>query len=419
MNMVRITFILFIFSLPIHAEKLDSLNHWGYTFHLMPGKIVAIDKYSAKWIKKTPNFSIAAELEYSALRSDSDLFAEDYGYPLINLGMRYTLNNEVRLHRDPDPDWGQAQPVNYFSRLGNTFSLYGRFYRPVYRRKKWETAYSFSLGLGYSKDIYNKLNNIDNELIGSHISIYFGSGIHETYYFDQNWGVRAGIELIHHSNGALYRPNKGSNSIGTSIGMVYEPFYYELVNKGKKRWKNEVDKYLYLNFSAGFGAKTMLEDWLETQFRTSPTDPNYRTENFHVYPTYSIQCDLMYRYARRWASGIGIDWFYGTYAQHIAKLDEMQGISMPHSPWSLGIAVKQETFYHQWSVGLNLGMYLHRQMGYNAQFNESRIYERLGIFYTFQKWRNLKLGINVKAHITKADLTEVNISRPINLVKKR
>lgn len=415
MRLLNAIFALLIISTTVQATETDSLHHYNYSLHVMPGKILALDKYAAKWIRETNNLSIAAEIGRVALPTDSDAYASDFGYPSLTLGVRYMLNHQVRLRRSPDTAWGMAEMVDYDSHLGNTLSLYGKFYRPFARHQHWETAYSLSFGIGYSHTKYNKQNNIDNELIGTNALIYFGAGVHATYHLNEQWGIRGGLEFVHHSNGALYRPNKGSNSFGTSIGVVYEPYYNLLVHRTKAYSPQPFERYWYLNLSAGMGAKTMLEDWLTTQFRTPSSHPDYRTEHFKVYAAYSVQADVMCRYARRWASGIGIDWFYGTYASHIADLDAQQGNIAKHSPWSLGIAAKHEVFYHQLSLGMSFGWYLHRQMGYNALFNESRFYERIGLHYTFSSAGGLKLGINIKAHETKADLTELVIAYPFRL----
>lgn len=407
-------FIIFI-CLATNASEIDTLQHYNYSLQVMPGKLLAIDKYCKRWIKKTPNLSVAVEIGRVALPQDSDAFASDFGYPSLTFGLRYTFNDKIRLHRNPDAAWGMAKEVNYDSHLGNTFSLYGQFYRPFFRHKHFETAYSFSFGLGYSSLKYNKQNDIDNELIGSHILIYFGAGLYATYHLTHQWGIRAGLELVHHSNGALYRPNKGSNVVGPSVGLVYEHSYKLLVNTAHPCFYQPFQCYCYLNFAVGIGAKTMLEDWQLTQFYTPSTSLNYRKENFHIYTAYSLQADVMYRYARRWASGMGVDLFYGTYAEHIAQLDVLQGYHLKHSPWSLGIAAKHEVFYHNLSLNISLGYYLHRYMGHNALANEAKYYERIGFNYTFPCLQGFKVGFNVKAHITKADLSEVVLSYPLKL----
>lgn len=417
-RLVIIVAAMLLFTRSMATEK-DTLQRWGGTVSIMPGRVLALDKYTRKWIHDKKNISIAAELSRTALPSDSDYYAADYGYPTFSLGLRYTFNDKVRLHRYKDADWGMAEEVDYDSRLGNTISLYGTFARPFFRTKHWETDYTLSFGVGYNNVKYDKENNIDNELIGTRMLIYFGIGLHTTYRFAKCWGVRGGIDFVHHSNGALYRPNKGSNTVGTTLGLVYYPYYETIVNRSHIINEKPFQKYFYLNFTAGLGAKTMLEDWLLTQFGTPRTNPEYRTEDFKLYPAYSVQTDAMYRYARRWASGIGFDLFYGSYASHISDLDNASGHSQSHSPWSLGIAAKHEVFYHNLSLAVSFGFYVFRQMGENAKENETPYYERIGIHYAFEKFGGLSLGVNVKAHRTKADLTEFVIGIPLRIKNVR
>ena len=159
------------------AQQADSVSRWGVSLSTMKGKVVATDQYVKKWLKRGDNLSLALELMRAPLPKDSDAFAADYGNPTFAFGLRYTFNNAVRLHRDADADWGQIVPVAYNSPLGNTLSLYITFYRPFYRSRTWETAYSLSGGVGISSSIYNKENAIDNEFIGAHVSIYFAAGL--------------------------------------------------------------------------------------------------------------------------------------------------------------------------------------------------------------------------------------------------
>ena len=42
-------------------------------------------------------------------------------------------------------------------------------------------------------------------------------------------------------------------------------------------------------------------------------------------------------------------------------------------------------------------------------------FERIGVHYTIPSLRNLTVGVNIKAHRTKADLTELVVSYPIDL----
>ena len=397
------------------AIEKDSIRHWGFTVSVMKSEIIALDKNQRKYLKEKENGSVALELNHINLPSDHDSYAKDFNYPSLSIGLRYTMNNRVRFHRTPDLAWDKIEEVPYNSRLGNTLSLYGTFQRAIHRNKHWETSYSLSGGIGYTNKWYNKDNNIDNDFIGTPVLIYFGAGIHQTYRFAREWGVRASLEFVHHSNGALYRPNKGSNCVGPSVGIVYYPYYETFIREHDSFQSALFKKFLYLDLTAGIGAKTLVEDWQITQFRTPKTDPNYRTGDFKRYATYSLQANLMYRYARRWASGIGIDAFYNTYAPHIEQLEKKEGNNIDCKPWSFGIAGKHETFFHNLSVNVALGTYLYRRMGSIDRELGGRIYERIGVNYSFPSLNGLKLGINVKAHTTKADFTELVITYPFRL----
>ena len=397
------------------AIEKDSIRHWGFTVSVMKSEIIALDKNQRKYLKEKENGSVALELNHINLPSDHDSYAKDFNYPSLSIGLRYTMNNRVRFHRTPDLAWDKIEEVPYNSRLGNTLSLYGTFQRAIHRNKHWETSYSLSGGIGYTNKWYNKDNNIDNDFIGTPVLIYFGAGIHQTYRFAREWGVRASLEFVHHSNGALYRPNKGSNCVGPSVGIVYYPYYETFIREHDSFQSALFKKFLYLDLTAGIGAKTLVEDWQITQFRTPKTDPNYRTGDFKRYATYSLQANLMYRYARRWASGIGIDAFYNTYAPHIEQLEQKEGNNIDCKPWSFGIAGKHETFFHNLSVNVALGTYLYRRMGSIDRELGGRIYERIGVNYSFPSLNGLKLGINVKAHTTKADFTELVITYPFRL----
>ena len=96
-------------------------------------------------------------------------------------------------------------------------------------------------------------------------------------------------------------------------------------------------------------------------------------------------------------------------------LDEAAGRSLRHSPWSFGLGLRHEAYYHRLSLDMALGVYLYRHMGASAKEIEKPYYERIGIFYTIPRLHHLRVGCSVKAHLTKADLTEIVISLPFRL----
>lgn len=417
-------FLLLLFAcLTAWGQTGDSARHMGFTVFVNPAWQIAIDKYEKKWLKDRQAFAFGAEL--NMLPKVDDAFDRDYNYPTLSIGLKLALNNGVTMRRTADPSWGKAKMVDYDSRLGDIMTLYGAFERPLLRTPRWRLNYLLRVGVGYGPYIYNKVDNIDNELIGSAFNIYFGAGITADYQLSPSLALTAGLLYGHHSNGAMARPNKGENHLGPMVGVKYNP-YNKDVRQHPARQKNASNardanrqqpspKYLYADVRLGIGGKTLLEDWQRTQFYTNPDDPDYRTDDFHFYMSYSASAALMYRYARRWASGIGADVYYGTYYNHVRDLDEAAGVHTQHSPWSIGISARHEVYYHNLSLDMALGIYLHRQMGANAKEIEQPYYERIGVFYTFPKLGHIKLGASVQAHRTKADLTELMVSIPVKL----
>ena len=404
---------LFGFCDCIIAQQADTLTHWGASVGMQKGQVLIVDDYQRKWQKGRDNFSVDAVLSHVTLPADSDAFARDYGYPTIGMGLKMAFNHGVTMHKSASPEWGMAEEVDYDSRMGNSIVAYASFSRPLLRKKKWEIDYTFSTGIGYSKSVYDPHRAVDNELIGSHGLIFFGAGTHIMYRFSPEWGIRVGADFWHLSNGALSRPNKGANILGPSAALVYCPYYDDLVVSNPVKTKAQFSPFLFLNFSLGIGAKSLNEEWLDTQFNTPKEHPDYRKADFDIYMAYSLQADVMYRYARRWASGIGADVFYGTYSSKVEQIDAKYQYQVMHSPWSVGLALKHQVYYHRLALAMSLGYYLFRRMGYNANLIEKPYYERIGLQYTLPVMGGITLGFDVKAHLTKADLMEIVVAKPI------
>ena len=410
-----ILILLSTLSINVTAEVNDSLSiaKMGIEFRYIPAQTLTLDKEPRIWTKTKETHSWAAQINVTPTKN---AYAHDYNYPTFSFGLRYHLNHGTTMHRD-DP-WGEAQPVNYTSKLGNFLTLYGTFNRPLYRSKHWQWGYYLGTGIAYTSLKYNQKNDIDNEYIGSHLNIYFNAGLYGQVKIAKEWSIKAGLDFAHHSNGAMARPNKGANYFGPFVGLVYEP--QQATSPIAKRNTNETkpfQKYWFTEFTLGLGGKTLLEEWLQTQFNTPQGQPDYRKEHFTYYGAYSFHTHLLYRYARRWASGVGVGLFYGEYAHRIARMDKENGhTDEKHSPWSASIEARHEVYYGNVSVRLTLGYYLYRHMGYSANHGlEYPYHEQVGVFYSFPKLKGLTLGFSVNAHATKADFTELQLSMPVRL----
>lgn len=410
-----ILILLSTLSINVTAEEKDSLSiaKMGIEFRYIPAQTLTLDKEPRIWTKTKDTHSWAAQINVTPTKN---AYAHDYNYPTFSFGLRYHLNHGTTMHRD-DP-WGEAQPVNYTSKLGNFLTLYGTFNRPLYRSKHWQWGYYLGTGIAYTSLKYNQKNDIDNEYIGSHLNIYFNAGLYGQVKIAKEWSVKGGLDFAHHSNGAMARPNKGANYFGPFVGLVYEPQQATSpIAKRNTEATQPFQKYWFTEFTLGLGGKTLLEEWLQTQFNTPQGQPDYRKEHFTYYGAYSFHTHLLYRYARRWASGVGVGLFYGEYAHRIARMDKENGhTDEKHSPWSASIEARHEVYYGNVSVRLTLGYYLYRHIGYSANHGlEYPYHEQVGVFYSFPKLKGLTLGFSVNAHATKADFTELQLSIPVRL----
>ena len=349
------THLLFLAVSSTVAQTADTLRNWGASLGVQPGRVLVVDDYQGKWQKDKSNFSLDASWIHVDLPTDSDAFAADYGWPELGVGLKMSFNHGITMHKSASPEWGLAEEVDYDSHMGNSLAAYVSFNRPFFRGRKWMVDYSLAAGVGYSHSAYHPRYAVDNELIGSHWLIYFGAGVHVLYHFNHEWGVKVGADFWHLSNGALSRPNKGANIFGPSASIVYCPYYDHLYLSKNKFQAKRFAPSLFINLSLGVGAKTLNEDWLETQFNTPKGHPDYRTGHFKLYMAYSLQADVMYRYARRWASGAGVDVFYGSYADRVRQIDGMHHYEAQHSPWSLGVALKHHVYYKRIALAMSLG----------------------------------------------------------------
>lgn len=100
-------------------------------------------------------------------------------------------------------------------------------------------------------------------------------------------------------------------------------------------------------------------------------------------------------------------------------IDEEKGINCEHNPWEIALDVKHTLFYGNVSFALGGGIYLYKQMGDYSNRRDPIFFNRIGVHYTFPKLHDLTAGIEVKAHLTKADFAEFVVSMPLRLKKSR
>jgi hypothetical protein len=142
-----------------------------------------------------------------------------------------------------------------------------------------------------------------------------------------------------------------------------------------------------------------------------------------AHPKFSLSFDAMYRYALRYATGIGIDMFYSSNMKELEAADRILygdaavDASPGYDPISVGVAVVQEVYWKNFAVHVAIGAYPYRHKGVNDKELNEKIddrergwhYEKAGIRYYFPKLADTYLGFAIKSHSIKAEYLEFSV----------
>ena len=375
------------------------------------GRALEVDPYIK--VPQRQVWSTGVAWRWHTWSKDTTGYAKAYNYPVISAGLMVTDYSRVRVKQ---PDF---LPGREPSKLGTSWVGFVEFDWPVVRPSR-NTSVSFALrnGLGRSTRTWHRENNPENELIGSPWSVYFGAAFYAAWQTGR-WTLRVGPEFHHLSNGALARPNKGVNSVGLGVGAAYcIDGEREKVPDTKEPLVPFDDKGLFLELDWRTGLKTALGEWLVDKKNQNAGRP-MTYGSYSLYVAYGVSAALMYRYDRRFASGIGLDLIHEPYLGRIEVQNPERPRSVQKQSW--GISARHTFYYKRMQLRVAAGPYLSRPFGHWADTDEEfGFYERIGLSYNLP-WlgRALSVGYDIHAHKTKAYLTEFSLSYRLPLKRKR
>lgn len=261
-----------------------------------------------------------------------------FGFPTWRAGVMLADYSHIRLRR--------ATPrLDYTSRIGCIAALYGGFMRDLYRSARWRVGYRLENGIGIAARPYRRNGNADNEVIGSRWNVFIDLGWYAKFAVSPHIEASVGLDYYHFSNSALDRPNKGANNVGLNAALTY---YHTPQEKGTsvvRSGEKYAEKRFYVEASAGWAGKTLQDDWVFHYWIDSPDSEKYRTSHFTVHHALTALVVPMFRYSRRYASGIGIDYTYAAYASRLRFLDHARGQTQyTYSRHVIGLTLRHEVF---------------------------------------------------------------------------
>lgn len=241
--------------------------------------------------------------------------------------------------------------------LGNPFVAYffqGARIARVYSSLSLNYEWNFGLSWGWRP--YDAERNPYNIMMGSRVNAYIGMNFFFDWVVASRWQVRAGLDLVHFSNGNTRLPNAGLNIVGVKLGVAYS-----FADLEKKR-RGPEDRSCFLPFKRhvsydvvlfGSWRRKIYEEYGE--WHLSPK----------AYGVLGAGVGVMYNPGRRLSLGGAFDVVYDASANEFYAHDPSASDGFVKPPLTakiaLGLSARTEYVMPYFTVGIGLGAnILHR-----------------------------------------------------------
>lgn len=287
------------------------------------------------------------------------------------------------------PDFGVSfhYQNNKNKELGDLYGLFGHYSFYFFDRS---LQLRVGEGIAYNTNPYDKEKNYRNFAFSTRLmpSTFFMLNYQKENLFD-GFGLRAGLFLIHHSNGTIKSPNTSINTVGANIGFTYLfDRQTERIYLPKEKSDSAYSEPIHFNFF----------------FRSGVQES--RTIGTGQYPFYTFSVYADKKISRTSAFQLGTDVFLAIMLKHeiemlSATFPEL-GIDPDTDYKRVGIFGGYEFSLDRLSAEIQFGYYL-----YDDYKSYNDVYQRLGAKYRFYK--NLYIGTGLKTHYSKAEMMEFSV----------
>jgi hypothetical protein len=412
--------LLLLSSASAYAQKTDKSNivFSGHGWYGMD-----IEKTRPE-LKTYGYATYEASVGFQTEAEDSCAFAQAFGYPMLSVGFSLARTSDFKFI-EPNP-----------TVFPDLYSIYGSFERSLLRTEIFSAGYQFDFGATYNPGRYDPAVNPSNNWLSSPFMAYFGAGAFAKFHLGKHWEVGADFMFRHFSNGRLRLPNEAINALGGGLFARYRLAEYDYRNyRTYSKVENpQFKKGMQYMVTFGTGFHTCQGEWranVETGIdgigqSLTPEQKKEAASRLKAHPKFSLSFDAMYRYALRYATGIGLDLFYSTNMEELAAADkklyspEAIANSPGYAPLSVGVAVVQEVYWRNLAIHVAIGAYPYRNKGVNPDsvvtesdrllMDDDRErgwhYEKAGLRYYFPKFGDTFLGFAIKSHSIKAEYLE-------------
>lgn len=348
--------------------------------------------------------------------ADSNIYDRQFGYPTLYFGASVASMGDFQFYDH--------------TKFPNLYSLFGSFERSIVRGNNFSAGYHLDFGITYNPARYDPVDGEGNNWLSSPFMAYFGAGAFAKVHLGKRWEIGVDAAFRHYSNGRLRLPNEALNAVGGGVFARYRLSEYEPARYRRQgQAVTDFAKGMQYTIALGGGVHTCQAEWNTYAFDHSSADKPARiptkeeAAGLKAHPKFSLSFDATYRYALRYATGLGVDMFYSSNMDELKAADiilygeEAVKNSPGYAPVSLGIAVVQEIYWRNFAVHIAVGAYPYRHKGVNDKELNDRYddrergwhYEKAGIRYYFPKLGDTFVGFAIKSHSIKAEYLEFSL----------
>jgi len=191
--------------------------------------------------------------------------------------------------------------------MGDPFSVFVFYKAPWARIGPVTLNTDMGIGLSYTSLIHDPETNPYNDLIASHLNLYFEFNFNVGVQLSQRFDLSAGFGVSHYSNGRIHMPQKGVNHWGGSFGLGY---FFD--GKHNKKLKNQ-DELGFLRADRIRTDPPGFETYEELQVMYAAGVTEWHrlgeTEGVHYFAS-SFTVDYAFRYSYKSAVTLGFDLLY-------------------------------------------------------------------------------------------------------------
>ena len=287
-------------------------------------------------------------------------------------------------HRYHCPDIGFS--ITYTDYLNPVLgeSIGGTLYMnvPIAQFRRATLTVGLGTGLGFHTRSYRPPIETGNVLLGSPVTLTMRSQLNYTRPLSARWHATLSAKLVHYSNAAYSRPNRGVNMPMVNLG-VSRRLGSELPTYADASEVADLEPYRRISYYLGVSTGLKM---LNTE------EGRHGFANVHAYSTLRFSA----------ISGLtaGVDVFLDN-----ATREHIRQRFADHRPdhRRIGLAVGHELFYYRISVLAQVGVYLYRP--YRELYQP--IYQRIGLRYAITK--HLLGNFTLKVHGGRAELAEFGL----------